>query len=375
MSIRLFLEQSITRSYSFLNRWQIGLSILIQILLTPLSWLYTSVIFIRNILYDIGWFKPKILSGQVVSIGNITVGGTGKTPHVVYLAQLLEQKGFRVAVLTAGYRAKLNKQVVIVSDKTPVSICGDESLMIYRQLAINRSTSEIKIPVLTCRNRYRAGLQAIRQFQSEVFIVDDGFQHRQLARSIDIVLLKNENQLNPKLLPAGPLREPLRNLKRADIIIRSSAGESETSVNLVTNQPTFSSYYRPTRLYPIHQPELKIALEKIKGSRILAFCGIGNPSGFNQLLQKLEPATLHLMVFADHHQYDVTDLHRIYQDSVSFSADLIVTTEKDQPKIRSCPSQPTIHVVAIEPVISDEFGQLVDFMLRKREGESDFFRN
>ena len=222
MSIRLFLEQSITRSYPFSSWWKNGISVVICILFTPFSWLYSLVVSSRNTLYDLGWLKPKILPSQVISVGNITVGGTGKTPHVVYLAKFLDQKGFRVAVLAAGYRSKSNKQVVVVSDDTPVSVCGDEALMIYRQLTADQSQKSRNVPVLSCRNRYKSGLQAVRQFGSEVLIVDDGFQHRQLERMIDIVLIKSENQLAPKLLPAGTFREPLSSLGRADIIIQSS---------------------------------------------------------------------------------------------------------------------------------------------------------
>lgn len=370
MSIRLFLEQSITRSYPFSSWWKNGIAVVICILFIPFSWLYSLVVFSRNTLYDLRWLKPKILPSQVISVGNITVGGTGKTPHVVYLAKFLDQKGFRVAVLTAGYRSKSNKQVVVVSDDTPVSVCGDEALMIYRQLTADQSQKSRNVPVLSCRNRYQSGLQAVHQFGSEVLIVDDGFQHRQLERMIDIVLIKSGNHLAPKLLPAGAFREPLSSLGRADIIIQSSPTKLESTDNLDTNQPVFNSYYRATRLYPIHAPERQINIDEIKGARVFAFCGIGNPSGFSKLVQNLDPSNFSLMIFSDHHQYDMTDLQRIHQASVSFGADLIITTEKDQPKITTWNNQPNIYAVSVEPVIPEAFGLLVDTLLRKGIGET-----
>lgn len=369
MSIRLFFEQSITRSYPFSSWWKNGISVVICILFTPFSWLYSLVVSSRNTLYDLGWLKPKILPSQVISVGNITVGGTGKTPHVVYLAKFLDQKGFRVAVLAAGYRSKSNKQVVVVSDDTPVSVCGDEALMIYRQLTADQSQKSRNVPVLSCRNRYKSGLQAVSQFGSEVLIVDDGFQHRQLERMIDIVLIKSENQLAPKLLPAGAFREPLSSLGRADIIIQSSPTKLESADNLDINQPVFNSYYRATRLYPIQEPNRQIGIDEISGARVFAFCGIGNPSGFSKLLQSLDPADLKLMIFSDHHQYDMTDLQKIHQASVSLGADLIVTTEKDQPKITSWSNQPNIYVISVEPVIPEAFGLLVDTILRREIDE------
>ena len=385
MSLRLFLEQIVTQSEASMGKANSRsfrrLSALFRYLLIPFSWIFGLVVSCRNGLYDLGWWRPKRLPGQVISLGNITIGGAGKTPHVVYIAKLLHQQGVRVAILASGYRsrAKRRDQVVVVSESTPVTRCGDEPLMMAQQLSATLPIGDI--PVLVCRNRYRAGLVAVRQFQSQVLILDDGFQHRQLARDLDIVVLNNGlNDLSTsqsrsnRLLPAGPLREPLSQLRRAGAIINrpnqlntlsSQIQSGFISAAALSGKPVFTSYYRPARLYPIHQPSQTVALDQMRCQRIFAFCGIGNPASFGETLQNQQPDDLQMMVFADHHHYSKSDLGRIQSEASRFGADMILTTEKDRPKITPLVNQQTIYVLAIEPVIQDTFKQLIKSIVAK----------
>ena len=381
MSLRLFLEQTVTQSEDSIGRANSRglrrLSVLLRYLLIPFSWIFSLVVNCRNGLYDLGWWRPKRLPGQVISVGNITVGGAGKTPHVVYIAKLLHQQGVRVAILASGYRsrAKRRDQVIVVSESTPVNRCGDEPSMVVQQLSTTLTTGDV--PVLVCRNRYRAGLVAVRQFQSQVLILDDGFQHRQLARDLDIVVLNNLSASRSRsnwLLPAGPLREPLSQLRRAGAIINRSkqlntlSGQIQSdfiSIEELSGKPVFTSYYRPIRLYPIHQPSQTVALDQIQHQRIFAFCGIGNPASFGEMLKNQQPDDLQVMAFADHHQYSKSDLSRIQSEASRFGADMILTTEKDRPKVTPLADQQTIYALAIEPVIQDTFKQLIKSIVAK----------
>ena len=384
MSLRLFLEQTITQSEGSMGKANsksfCRLSVMLRHLLVPFSWIFGLVVSCRNGLYDLGWWRPKRLPGQVISVGNITVGGTGKTPHVVYIAKLLHQQGVRVAILASGYRSRAKRdRVIIVSENTPVKRCGDEPLMMAQQLSATLPVGGV--PVLVCQNRYRAGLVAIRQFRSQVLILDDGFQHRQLARDLDIIVLNNGlNDLSPPrsrshwLLPAGPLREPLSQLRRAEVIINRSKQLNTLSGQIssgfisaaeLSGKPVFTSCYRPTRLYPIHQPSQTVALDQIRHQRIFAFCGIGNPASFGETLKNQQPDDLQVMVFADHHQYTKSNLGRIQLEASRFGADMILTTEKDRPKVTPLVDQQTIYVLAIEPVIQDTFKQLIKSIAAK----------
>ncbi len=172
---------------------------LLRVLGTPVSALFSAVVAARNTLYDRGVLKQQRLLRPVVSVGNISVGGAGKTPFVILLAGLLRQHGLRVDVLSRGYGRKTSGVLVVDAGGAP-SQFGDEPLLIARRLP--------EVPVIVGESRYQAGLEAERRFQSDLHLLDDGFQHRGLARDFDIVLLSRRD-LDDRLLPSGRLREPL----------------------------------------------------------------------------------------------------------------------------------------------------------------------
>src|SRR4051812_18617934 len=175
--------------------------------MNPLSALYGLVTGARNLVYDTGFFSAK-LRAPVVSVGNISVGGTGKTPFIIYLGQQLKQRGIRFDVLSRGY-GRDSKGVRMVDPAGSAREYGDEPLLIARALGV---------PVIVGENRYHAGLLAEQRFDPQLHLLDDGFQHRQLQRDLDIVLLP-EGDLKDKLLPQGRLRERLSALRRADIVV------------------------------------------------------------------------------------------------------------------------------------------------------------
>ena len=303
-------------------------------LLTPLGYVYAVALKTRSWLYDRGFFKQKRLPCSVISVGNIVAGGTGKTPTVIWIAQYLQSEGVQVGVLLRGYRRESPHSVSVVSDEkqilTSVTESGDEAGMIARKLP--------GVPVAVGSDRYAAGLEVIRLWghTDGVLILDDGFQRRQLARDLDILTVDSTQPFGTgKLLIAGTLREPKTALRRADVVLLTRTDLAVESINfegLVQGEQIFESYHRPTRLYQLHTGE-ECPLGLLKGQRILAVCGIGNPESFVGTLHHFEPKAVELLAFPDHHHYVSSDLSDIKTRLCEVGADIVVTTEKDSQKL------------------------------------------
>ena len=336
----------------------------LRFLLIPLSWLYTAGVHLRNILYTRGVFKARKLPCRVISVGNIVVGGTGKTPAVIAIAKQLQREGIRVAILLRGYKRRVREKVTIVSDGEKVRASpiesGDEAYMMARHLS--------GVPILVGKCRYRAGRVALERFKVDVLLLDDGFQHRQLARDVDILTIPATHPFGSpaKLLPAGTLREPPTALRRADLILLTQADTPGIAAHvkkllkpLVPNAPILESIHHPTHFYPLvssyqlpvtsyqsvfikREPLLtgpwtldpgNYDIKELKGKRVLAVCGIGNPDAFVATLMRCAVASVELLAFPDHHVYTETDKRWIYTAFQETAADLIVTTQKDEQKL------------------------------------------
>jgi tetraacyldisaccharide 4'-kinase len=298
-----------------------------EIFLRGASFLYRLAILLRNRLFDLGLLRQEKLPCKVISVGNITVGGTGKTPMVIYLANLLKNKGFRPAVLSRGYKGKAKAPINIVSDGKRLFMkpedCGDEPVLIAKSLN--------GVPVLTGPKRVLTGRVAMEQYGADVLILDDAFQHRQLARDADIVLLDTGKPLgNGFILPAGPLREPSSSLKRADFIVRTGADTVIAAVS--SSKPEFRARHQAAAIvngatgrdYP---------LENMRGCRVCAFAGIGSPESFRKTLTEVGAVVVAFLPFPDHHSYSREDIREIQKRAVEEKADMIVTTEKDGVKL------------------------------------------
>jgi tetraacyldisaccharide 4'-kinase len=310
-------------------------------LLLPLALLslpYRFVVSLRRFLFDQGFFKQHKTAVAVISVGNLTVGGTGKTPMVIMLAQRLQAKGFRPAVLSRGYGSKATSPVNIVSDGKRVLMdsaeAGDEPVLIARAAK--------GVPVLTGAERILTAAAAVERLGADVLILDDGFQHRRIARNIDIVLLDSANPFgNGFLFPAGPLREPLNALKRADMLVMTDsfddAGQMPRSMPGI---PPEMPLFRATRKFQglrrgiTDQP---VPLDHLRGARVFAFSGIGAPDSFRQTLARIGADVVRFLSFPDHHCYDMEDLARIQNESASAEASVIVTTEKDGVHLEAFP--------------------------------------
>jgi tetraacyldisaccharide 4'-kinase len=308
-----------------------------KMLLLPLALLslpYRFVVSLRRLLFDRGFFKQHKTGVAVISVGNLTVGGTGKTPMVIMLAQRLQAKGFRPAVLSRGYGSKATSPVNIVSDGERILMGGDEA----GDEPVLIAGSAKGVPVLTGAKRILTAAAAVERLGADVLILDDGFQHRQIARNIDIVLLDSANPFgNGLLFPAGPLREPLSALKRADIIIATGTYDDVATPRPMmlpdgVQAPVFKSYYQPRNL--LHGArETAFPPELVKGKKICAFAGIGNPLAFEKTLAALGADVAVFIPFPDHHRYTEQDVGLIDEKARQCRAEMIVTTEKDKVKL------------------------------------------
>jgi tetraacyldisaccharide 4'-kinase len=283
----------------------------LRILLWPASKLYGVGVALRTRLYAHGWRKQKRLKAAVISVGNLTVGGTGKTPLVMWLAEKLLERGQRVAILTRGYRGTAGS--------------SDE-------VELMRSRLQNRVIFGVGRNRFAEGQRIESRQAIDIFLLDDGFQHLQLARDLDIVLVDASRNMAQPLLPAGPMREPLSALSRADIILftrtENTAGAKE-AIQRLSNLPVFSA---STRLLGFRSIDGEGSLQTVAdlgSGPFFAFCGIGNPEAFVRDLQRWGIILAGHMFFADHHRYTLEDVQAIGRAATSLGAKNLLTTEKD----------------------------------------------
>ncbi len=280
--------------------------------MNPLSVLFGAGVAVRNAFYDHGILKQQRLHGPVVSIGNLCVGGTGKTPFTQLLGDLLIQRGIEFDVLSRGYGRESTGIKVVDPDGLPQEF-GDEPLLLAKYFAAKKPDNPPK--VIVGADRYEAGRFAEQKFGPKLHVLDDGFQHRRLARDFDIVLLAPDDA-DQVLLPVGRLREPLTALKRAHAVVATD----EVNIQVFPVVPPF-----------VWRVDRDIALpEQInRGMRVLAFCAIARPHRFFKDLRRhgLEPVAE--LTFRDHHRYAAPDVEKIVRESASSRADCCVTTIKD----------------------------------------------
>lgn len=351
--------------YAFITAKQPGFfTTLFRILLTPFSWLYGIIVWIRNFCFNVGWYKQEKLPCSVISIGNIVVGGTGKTPAVASIARLLRDTDYKVAVLLRGYGRKSKKAISIVSDGEN-RLCtrmesGDEADLLARQLT--------DIPIVVGKNRFLAGRATLDQFQSSIIILDDGFQHRQLARDIDILTIDVTQPYGTgALLPTGTLREPISSIQRADIILLTRTDVPNIQIDdlidklqrLFPRTPIFKSIHQPKSLYWLNNPNnttntsQSIPINDLNGKNILAVCGIGNPTAFVATLEEQGPDKVKLLAFPDHHVYTESDHLKIEQKMKLVDAEWVVTTQKDEQKLKSLSKRIPVLVLKVELVFTN----------------------
>jgi tetraacyldisaccharide 4'-kinase len=304
------------------------------LLLIPFSAVYAAAAALRNRLYDLGLLRSFAAAAKVVSVGNLTVGGTGKTPLVETLARFYSDQGFRVAVVSRGYGRSGKKTLVVSDGKTAAgdpSETGDEPLMLARRLA--------GVPVIVGRDRVAAAREAVRSFGSDLILLDDGFQHRRIKRDMDVVVMRSGDPFgNGFVLPAGPLRETKKGLDRADAIVLTGARGQGPRYGSGSRKifEAFESSGRPVLRAEVEPAGWRRFREKrdfepgfFRGKTVFAFSGIGNPASFETTLAGLGVKLAGHRVFRDHHPYTPEEWKGIHRRAEALGAVAVVTTEKD----------------------------------------------
>jgi len=299
---------------------------LLRFFLSAAAIFYSIAIGSRTFLYSKGLLKTHHAGAKVISVGNITVGGTGKTPLVIWLCKFLEQKGIGCAILTRGYKANQRSKIKNQNYE-------DEPAIFAQHCA--------EAGVIVNPDRVAGAAEAVTRFGAEVLIMDDGFQHRRLARNLDIVTIDATKPFGyGRLLPAGLLREPVTALARADAVVitrcdqvkETDLAELEQKLRQINpNMIIARSIHAPIFAESIKNK--KISLESLKGKKVFAFCGIGNPQAFLNTIHTLGCDVVGSRVYDDHQHYNSDDVAGICEQAMCGKAELILTTQKDWTKI------------------------------------------
>jgi tetraacyldisaccharide 4'-kinase len=308
--------------------------------LKPLAAGFRIGVALRHTAYRRGWFETRRLNRPVVSVGNLTVGGTGKTPLVAAIARILLKRGLIPSILTRGY-GRTSREALVVLEPGAARTgdarqCGDEPALLARWLP--------EIPIVICADRHRSGRLAEDRFHVDVHLLDDGFQHVALARDLDIVVLDTTQELSDNaLLPAGRQREPCSALKRADCVVLTRgelAGSEPLEKQVRQINPSASIFHSTTKLDHLAEvPSGRIYPPRaFEGEPVLAFCGLGNPQAFFADLRKWGFSVIGGKTFPDHHRYNESDIISLLpamglkpgaRAQPTDEARALVTTEKD----------------------------------------------
>ena len=328
-----------------------------KLALAPLSFIYGLGVRVRNALYRRGMLRTLEVGAPVISVGNLTVGGTGKTPLVEWIANQLAQRDLRVTVLTRGYGRKSSGRVV-VSDgsmiRSNVDESGDEPFLLAQNL-------NGRAAVICDANRVAAARWVIANLRTDVFILDDAFQHQRIKRDLNVLTIDATNPWGDRsLLPKGKLREPVDELSRADCVVITRAVDS--SVNELRSEieskwaglPTFVSCIEIAGLQKLDEMNSSPEVNMMKTTPVAAFCGIGNPESFFSLVRGAGYQLKDTSAFRDHYNYQQADIDRLVNHAAHNGAEAVFTTAKDAVKLKSLSFALPCYVVNIAMKIEDE---------------------
>ncbi len=309
------------------------MNMILNIISFPLFMIYLSVIAIRNFLYDIKLFKTTKLPCKIISIGNITIGGTGKTPTVIAIAKFLQQQNKTVAVLSRGYGRESTGTQLVTDGKTILTdwkISGDEPMLMAKRFS--------GIPIVVDENRIRGGKYLINKFNPEIIILDDGFQHRKIYRDIDIVLVNsNMSKFKNRVIGFRNFREPWGSLKRVHLLLLTKGDIVTPSNKLMARLNTVDFPLFKANIisssYLLDNKNNKLGLDYFNRKKALLFSGVGDPESFQKTVQSLNIHILDSINFRDHKNYSPSDIQKIRDKFNMTGADVILTTEKDFLKI------------------------------------------
>jgi tetraacyldisaccharide 4'-kinase len=326
----------------------------------PFLWLYRAVVAIRNFCYDRSIFKSKKISAFVISIGNLSMGGTGKTPLTIFLAKALRDQGWKVAIVARGYRREKSGLVVVSDGKqilADMAEAGDEPLLMAQ--ACNG------ILVIVDRQKLNAARAAVERFAPDIILVDDGFQHRQLYRDLDVVTIDARLPLSHLWrFPAAPMRESASSLRRADFVILNTGGQNDGEKTAQRfHKYTAAKIFRGAlqgmgwrELAEKASQKLR-PLALVREQPVLLVSGIAHPERFRQSVEKLGAHVVDEMKFWDHHRYQKSDLAAIESTRKACRARYILTTSKDAGKLAALNEAAAMPFWVLETALAmdDEF--------------------
>ncbi|MCU7496595.1 MAG: tetraacyldisaccharide 4'-kinase [Ignavibacteria bacterium] len=308
----------------------------LRIILFPLTPLYRWAICLRNYLFDRGIYKSQRVDAKVISIGNITVGGSGKTPAVILTTDILKKAGRKVGVLSRGY-GRNSKGYRLVSEgsniQTEVRACGDE---------IYLTAMECSVPAAVSEKRVEGARQMLRDTDVEVIVLDDAFQHRWIHRDLDILVFDNSfllkaGGMDQNLLPVGLMREPFSAIRRADAVIInrkfSSIGFLPPQLRgYFDKKKIFNAFYRAAGLFDVKSHSF-YDVQDFRGQKSLVISGIANPQSFLNILRQSNIDTENQLIFKDHKDYTLKDVQSIRKAFYSTNSHSVITTQKDAVKL------------------------------------------
>ncbi len=300
----------------------------LKALLLPLAGCYGWAVKLVYTFHRCGILRTHQLPKPVISIGNITLGGVGKTPLVLLVAEYLSNKRARPVILIRGY---MDERPITLKDPRTMS---DEALTLEAALE--------NVPVMIGRDRLKSARRALKEHGVDVFILDDGFQHWRLHRNLDIVAIDTTNPFgNGQLIPRGTLREPVDALKRANLFVLTKVDAGKDNIERIIKKirelnseaPIVQAVHVPVGLMSITHPKRHWDLQFLRGKKVCGFCGIGDPSSFKNSLLALGAEVVAFIPFMDHHCYTESDIHKILDEGLKKGATTLITTEKDKVKL------------------------------------------
>jgi len=328
--------------------------------------MYLGAVWLRRWLYSKGILSTTHLPCKVISVGNVVMGGSGKTPAVIAIARMLKERSdLRIAVLSRGYHSK-TRNPAVVSDGAKILLdsaeAGDEPYLLSQSLP--------GIPVLIGKDRVETGFMAVHRWNSQIIILDDGFQYLRLARDIDIVTMDATRPFGLEhALPRGYLREPLSALNRADLILLTRVDQCENLgfvrdrlTQIAPSVPVCESIHKPRSLRSLDTGQ-EMGLGTVKDEKVLAVCGIANPLSFAETLRSLGVEEVELLSFPDHHEYPPSSIEIIQQRAKELGIEIIITTEKDVMKlspVAGCSVLSLTMDLELVGSMANEFAKIID---------------
>jgi tetraacyldisaccharide 4'-kinase len=309
---------------------------LLRLILYPFIPVYALVIAVRNWFFEINVFKSEAVNAKVISVGNISVGGSGKTPLVISLTNFLKKSDMNVGVLSRGYGRRTHGYLLVSDGKNilaPVNDCGDEIFI---------TTMECKVPAAVSENRVEGAKNLISEAGVHLIVLDDAFQHRWIKRDLNLLIfeqrfLTEDDFFKQNLLPTGILREPFSSVKRADAVIinRKFTPSQEIPAKYnryLKDKKIFTAYYKAIEFGDVKHGT-RYGLEEFKGQKSLVVSGVANPFSFINILKQTSVDTSNQMIFRDHKNYSNKEVQEIRKKFYTTNSHSVVTTEKDAVKL------------------------------------------